>query len=243
MAASESSNNITKNSQIQNLGITENHQAFKKLLFCSILIVAATFSTLFGLMHYIDINPLNDLHANVNFTYAGVSLIIFLNTRNQSKNFQLKVLIFLIASHITFTSAFINVEDDKFRGIWFYLLILVTYILSDSKTGLAFTFAALATMTSIKLTLAPGISDITFTSMMIGLVIMGLIVQVFTSRVKEYVDLLNKKNEQLLELAKLDSLTGIYNSRKIQKKPVKTGFFRFLLGGGAGRRFGSHNSN
>ena len=191
----------------------DNHLAFKKRLFSSLIYVSMIFSALFGVMHYLQINLLNDFHANVNFLYSATNALIIIALRTEKIPFQLSVLIYLVASLLTFTSAYLNITEDQFRGIWFYLLAFVAYIVADNKTGKAIPLISLFIMLVCQYFSSVQFSGITFTSMFIGLFIFGLITQAFTQRVRDYVELLNEQNQQLNELAKLDHLTGIFNSR------------------------------
>ena len=190
-----------------------DHLAYRHHLFAVILAVAMVFSVLFGLLHDLDINPITELHANVNYSYSFVCLLVLLSLRHSTAYFQFKFSIFLIASHLTFTSALINVPDDQFRAIWFYLLVLVAYILGGSKHGIVTIIAALITLITSSMMSNLGISEISLTSIIIGLVIFGLITQVYTSRVMLYASLLTNKNQLLEKLAKEDPLTGIMNAR------------------------------
>lgn len=196
-----------------NDSINSDHFAFRQRLFMNILSVAMVFSMLFGVLHDLDINPITELHANVNYVYSFICLLVLLSLRHSDAHFQLKISIFLIASHLTFTSALINVPDDQFRAIWFFLLVLVAYILGDCSSGIITTGIALITLIVINQLTDLGFSDITFTSIILGLVILGFIAHSFTKRAVYYASLLADKNQLLEKLAKEDPLTGIMNAR------------------------------
>ena len=194
-------------------GESIDYETFRKLVFTSIIIVASIFAFLFGLMHDLDINPISDVHAKVNYFYSATSILMLLYTRLKPDCFHKMVLPFLITSHITFSSALINVPDDQFRAIWFYLLVLVAYMLDGTKTGIFFTLAAIFTILFLNSKVNLYLTDVTLMSIILGLVILSLIARAFTKKATMYARLVEDQNIKLIKLAREDSLTGILNAR------------------------------
>ena len=127
--------------------------------------------------------------------------------------FRLYIFLFLIASHITFTSALINVVDDQFRAIWLYFLVLIAYMLAGRIVGITTTAIVMCTLLVINQLNMHNFSSITFTSILFGLIILSALSQVYTGRAIHHAKLLRKQNKQLEQLANEDSLTGIMNAR------------------------------
>lgn len=159
-----------------------DYETFRNRIFSSVLIIASLFAFLFGLMHDLDINPISDIHSKVNYFYSatGISMLIYI--RLKPGCFHKMVFPFLIASHITFTSALINVPDDQFRAIWFYLLVLVAYMLDGSKSGILFTVAAMITTLAAHALVSLQLTDVTLVSIVFGLFILSWISHAFTKK-------------------------------------------------------------
>lgn len=199
------------------VGSSDDYSIFRTRTFTAIMMVAMVFAALFGVMHDTGVNPLNDFHARMNYVYAGSSLLLLLGLRRLPDRINLFLAIFLLLSHLTFTSAFINVPADQFRPIWFYLLVLVSYMLAGPGAGIIMTVAALATMLWVSLVMETGLSSVTLTSALLGLIILSLIAQTFSRRSLHYARLVEEKNRQLEKLVNEDPLTGIMNARSFHE--------------------------
>lgn len=191
----------------------KDYEAFRKRVFISILFVASIFAFLFGLMHDMKINLIGHVHAKVNYFYSVISISILIYIYRKPECFHKMVFPFLITSHMTFTSALINVPDDQFRAIWFYLLVLVAYMLDGTKTGVAFTVAAVVTILIANSLTELLLAEVTLVSIMLGLIILSLIAQAFTKKSLLYARMIEDQNIQLVKLAREDPLTGILNAR------------------------------
>lgn len=200
-------------SQSSHSDLSSDYEVFRRRVFMSILWVAAIFALLFGIMHDLKINLIDDIHAKVNYIYSAVCVAVFLLLKSDKKYFLPSISIFLIASHLTFTSALLNVPTDEFRAIWFYLLVLVAYMLDGAKTGMISVFAAIVTILGANYFTELQLSHVALNSIILGLVILGVIAHVFTNRATLYARLVEEKNIQLEKLAKEDPLTSIMNAR------------------------------
>lgn len=189
------------------------HTTFRESLFLVTLNVATVISLLFSVLHFTDINTLNPFHANINVGYAFINALLILNVKARESHSQINIWVFLFVSQLTFTSTYLSISEDQLRGIWFYLLILVSYILAGTRAGQLIVLASVTTMVIGQFFLEKQLTEVRFTTLLGGTIIFGVLVQVFTERVHRYIDLLKAKNQQLNELAKLDPLTGILNSR------------------------------
>lgn len=191
----------------------EEYLAFRFRLFNMMMLIAAIFALAFGVMHDLDINPISNFHAKVDYAYSLSTLTLIFLLRKSKSSFNLTLLLFLTISFLTFTSALINVPADEFRAIWFYLLVFAAYTLGGSSTGLAITFFSIFALLVVNF-LYPGhmSANATF-SAVLGLVIFSLISFVFTQKSTEYAEALIRKNAQLHTMAGKDPLTNVYNTR------------------------------
>ena len=186
---------------------------FRRRILIYIVSVAAVFSLLFGILHDLDLNPLNDWHANVNYFYSAVSVLMLLFVWRKPEGFHHIVLPFLVASHLTFTSALWTVPEDQFRAIWFYLLILVAFMIGGSRMGYGFTLAALATVLVADTATDLQLTDISVVSIVVGLVILSLISNTFVTKATAYSQLIETQSRRFIRLAREDHLTGVLNAR------------------------------
>ena len=191
----------------------------------SILVIAAVSSALFGVMHDLRINDIGPIHSKVDYAYAifSIGLIFFL--RLSKDNYKKGIHLFFIASIITFTSALVFVLHDQFRLIWFYLLVIVVFILSNSSKGMLYTFISMAIIVTCNTFIDLKLSQEAIKSATIGLIICAFLLKVYTDKVTNYENILNDNNRELKLLATTDGLTGIINRRyfdEVSKKYFET---------------------
>jgi diguanylate cyclase (GGDEF)-like protein len=191
----------------------EEYLAFRFRLFNMMMLVAAVFALLFGAMHDLGINPINDFHAKVDYLYSLTTLTLILLLRRSKDSFNLIMHLFLIASFATFVSAFINVPQDEFRAIWFFLLVFAAYTLGGTAIGAWMTLSSTFAIIFINLMYPGLISANAIFSVVLGLIIFSLISFVFTQKSTEYAEALIRKNAELHTMAGRDPLTGIFNTR------------------------------
>jgi diguanylate cyclase (GGDEF)-like protein len=191
----------------------DEYLAFRFRLFNLIMLVAATFALVFGVMHDLDINPISNFHAKVDYAYSLSTLVLLLMLRKSKSSFNFILPIFIAISFFTFVSALINVPADEFRAIWFYLLVFAVYALGGSAMGLVTTFFSIFAIILVNF-LYPGhmSANATF-SAVLGLMIFSLLSFVFTQKSTEYAEALIRKNSQLHKMAGKDPLTNVYNTR------------------------------
>jgi len=186
---------------------------FRRSLLRAVLLIAALFAGLFGLLFDLGLNDIGRFHANVDYVYATTSLALLLGLLAGWLRQGLVLQLFLLASFLTFVSALLNVPVDQFRGIWFYVLVFVAYMLSGSVAGIAYTGASILTVAAAASGMDLLLNDETLVSMIIGLVIFSLLSFVYSRQTLCYAGLIETKNQELAYLASRDPLTGILNGR------------------------------
>jgi diguanylate cyclase (GGDEF)-like protein len=186
---------------------------FRRGLLSAVLPIAALFAALFGVLFDLGLNDIGRFHANVDYVYATVSLALLLALLAGWLRQGLVLQLFLLASFLTFVSALVNVPIDQFRGIWFYLLVFVAYMLSGSAAGMAYTGASILAIAAAASAMELLLNDETLVSMVIGLLIFSLLSFVYARQTLCYAGLIESKNQELAYLANRDPLTGILNGR------------------------------
>jgi diguanylate cyclase (GGDEF)-like protein len=179
----------------------------------SVLIIVAFFSVLFGIMSDLGINDIGAIHAKVDYFYGAFAVLLMIYLRLSKDNYTIASHALLIVSTLTFFSALINVTQDEFRIIWFYLMIFLAYMLNGSKSGILYTAVSVAVILGSHFFLDLQLSQIAINSAVLGLVIGSFLSYFYTKKISDYEKTLQEKNETLELLASTDGLTGIMNKR------------------------------
>jgi signal transduction histidine kinase len=194
---------------------------FKFRLINTVMIIIIITSSLFGTLHYLGVTPIGDFHANVNFLFAASNLFLMLWLRHNKESYEYIVFLMLLSSIIDFTSALIMVTNDEFRIMWFYITVFLAFF-----TGGLFYGYLTAIVSGLVILVADAffdlhLSDLAITTAITGLFILTLTVQVYTkkmidlensllalndtlhSKVKEGIDNIRKKDEYMLQQARM----------------------------------------
>lgn len=191
----------------------EAYLAFRFRLFNMMMLVAASFALVFGAMHDLEINPISNFHAKVDYVYSMITLSLIFLLRRSKSSFNLILFFFLASSFLTFLSALINVPNDEFRAIWFYLLVFAAYTLGGCNTGMILTIFSISAIMLANFIYPGDMSANATFSAVLGLMIFSLISYVFTRKSTEFAEALMRKNIQLHAMASKDPMTNIYNTR------------------------------
>jgi len=194
-------------------GDDETLLKFKFKMMNSVLVIIAFFSVLFGLMSDLGINDIGVLHAKVDYVYGSFAVLLMIFLRRSKTNYTVASHAILIASTATFFSALVNVPQDEFRIIWFYLMIFLAYMLNGSRSGLFYTVASIVIILGSHYFFDLKLSQVAINSAVLGLVIGSFLSHVYTKKIGDYEKTLHEKNEMLKLLASTDGLTGIMNKR------------------------------
>jgi len=198
-------------------GEDEDLLKFKFRMINSILVIAAFFTALFGVLSDLGINDIGPIHSKVDYVYSFLLLMLVLFLRRSKNNYKITANLLLVFSLITFTSALIFVPQDEFRMIWFYLLVFVAYMLNGTLGGMLFTIASIAVILTAHFFLELELSQTAINSSVLGLVIGSFLSRIYTNKITDYENSLHEKNTALGILASTDDLTGIMNRRIFKK--------------------------
>jgi len=191
----------------------EDLLAYKFKMLNMILIVTAVFTFLFAVLSDLGINYIGPIHSKVDYAFSFSSIVLLILLRSSKVNYQLSAYGLLFIALIACTSALINVPQDEFRIIWFYLLVFAAYIITDIRGGIFITAASMVIIVTVNMFYELQLSDYAINSATLGLLFASLLFYSYTKKIDNYESSLFQKNRSLKRLASTDSLTGIMNRR------------------------------
>ncbi len=194
---------------------------FKFRLINTIMLIIIFTSTLFGLLHYLDLAPLGDFHANANFLFAFSNLIFIVWLRLSKDSYDLVVALMIISALATFTSALITIPNDEFRIMWFYITVFLAFFTGGILYGYITAAASILIILVSNYLFDLNLSPLAITTAVTGLLILTITVKVYTQKmidlersliaindslqteVTSTVEEIQKKDELMLQQARL----------------------------------------
>jgi signal transduction histidine kinase/ActR/RegA family two-component response regulator len=178
-------------------GFDSSINQFKLRILYSVMLIAAVFSLLFGLLSDLGINDIGSIHSKVDYVYSFVSCVLMVLLYKRCCHHQRIAWIFLLTSLLVFVSALSFVTQDEFRIIWFYFLIYVTYILLGTRAGALMSIATLVSIIACNLLLELHLSENAMMTAVLGLLIASLLNYVYTVQMERYESQLKSTIDQL----------------------------------------------
>lgn len=192
---------------------SEEFLAFRFRLLNTMMLAGIVFTTLFVILDALGWVHLGGIqrYVTVCAVFCTAGLMAFLRGRKAQFN---RVAIGIVALYfVTFLAAYILVEEDRLRLIWFFVLVPFCYVLSGQIAGIAITALTLLTVILGNRFLSqpylPG-NLITFS---IGMLVSSFVFSAYTSRALSYFERMTANHARLTELALQDPLTGALNAR------------------------------
>jgi len=170
---------------------------FKFRLINTVMVIIVFTSTLFGLLHYLNLAPLGDFHANANFVFAFSNLVFIFWLRASKSSYDTIVTFMLISALTTFTSALITIPNDEFRIMWFYITVFLAFF-----TG-GIWYGYITATTSILIILVSNalfdlnLSALAITTAVTGLIILTITVKAYTKKMIDLENFLLSLNDSL----------------------------------------------
>lgn len=192
---------------------TSQVSEFRFRVFSTVLLVATVFAPIFTVLHYLDEVDINDFQANVDLFYGVFSLLLWLSFRRSHSNYFLYALLFVFFSFFVFVSALIFAVHDEFRAIWFYLLVMISFVLLPRKWGDIFALLSIMALLLGYNFFETGMSEDAIFSSVLAMLPFVLILRAYAKQSDKQVFELSEKNFKLVELASKDELTNSYNRR------------------------------
>ncbi len=159
---------------------------FKFRLLNTIMLVIVFTSTLFSLLHYLDLAPIGNIHANANFLFAATNFLLIIWLRASKTSYDHIVPLMILSALATFTSALITVPNDEFRIMWFYITVFLAFFTGGVLYGYI-----TAVMSILIILIANALFDLHLSSLAITTAVTGLIILTITVKVytKKMIDL------------------------------------------------------
>ena len=178
-------------------GSDETQLQFQFRMLNGMALIVAVFSYVFAILNRLHINYIGGFQETVDYVFGSGLLLGLLMLRSSKESYQ-KVLYFILTiSLITFTSVLVNVPQDEFRVIWFYLLIFVSYNLGGVATGNIYSGLSLFIVIALNLAMNLHISSVAMTSAVFGMIIAMLVSRIYSKKVQEYEETLLQQKKIL----------------------------------------------
>ena len=192
---------------------SEEYLEFRFRLLNTMMLAGVVFSTLFVALDALGWVRLGAVQRGVTVVavFCTAGMMLFLRGRKPQFN---RIAVSVIALYfLTFLAAYVFVEEDRLRVIWFFVLVPFCYVLLGRRAGVALTVLSLLTVTlGNRFLLQPYLPGnlITFS---IGMLVTSFVFFSYTSRALSYFDRMTANYARLTELALHDPLTGALNAR------------------------------
>ncbi|MDD2700977.1 MAG: GGDEF domain-containing protein [Sideroxydans sp.] len=188
-------------------------QAFRTRLLNAAMLASVVSSLLFIALELAGINSLGEKQLSATIVHALVCVGVIRFTWHQPSRFMAGAIVGLLSAYLVFTTAVIWVVADEFRMIWYFILVACSYMLLGIRFGLAVTALSIITIAVIKFGGHSTISDNAFFTFTLSLLVASAITYALVMLNRNYHAQLDAKSRQLQNLANLDPLTGVWNSR------------------------------
>jgi len=170
---------------------------FKFRLLNSIMFIIVFTSTLFGILHYAKVLDLTDLHANANFAFAAVNFVLILWLRKEKYAYSTIMLLMILSALLTFTSALINVTNDEFRIMWFYITIILAFITGGIWYGYIAAFLSITIILVCNHFFDLHLSGQSINTAIVGIIILAITIKIYTHKMLDLEDALLSMNKSL----------------------------------------------
>ena len=194
---------------------------FKFRLINTIMAVIVITATAFFFLHYLDIAPIGNFHANVNLFFAVTNALLIFWLRKDKDVYNKAVTLLLVSSLITFTSALITIPGDELRIIWFYITVFLAFFAGGIIYGYLTAASSITIILVSNAFFDLHLSELAISTAILGLVLLTIAIKVYTQKmidlenalttlnnslhaqVEHNVDELRKKDEAMLQQARL----------------------------------------
>ena len=181
---------------IFDIHLSYDRKKIELLKYINILIVV--YSILLPSINYIRVGPADLIQDKVLAFYAFVGLVTYFLIKKQPRKYKRYLLITIGGSFVTFTSALIFAPEDGFRGIWFFLIIYVSYYVGNVRIGFLASLISFAIIIIYYYSQMNTLSTQTFISILVSLSILTHLSYYFVSILTESENKLKIQNGELL---------------------------------------------
>lgn len=196
-----------------NFSQKDEYDQFRVRLLFAILFFSAFSSVFFIAADYFSINPMADKHLLVIKIHLASVFISVTLLYNHKERFLVVGVPYAVLCFGVFVSAMLYVPDDEIRILWFFLNIPAIYILLGQAAGIFVTILSVIAILTVNGFLTEPYSPNAIATSMVGLIYISAFFYAYTSKSISYYLRMKQSNEQLIEIATKDPLTGILNAR------------------------------
>jgi C4-dicarboxylate-specific signal transduction histidine kinase len=161
------------------------------------MFIVVVSATMFAFLGWSGLNPIGEVQSNVNFAYAMTTLLLVFVLRGSRERYALVMHTLLATSLMTCISLLIAVPHDESRVIWYYLLVVVSYILGGVAVGTLYTLLSIGLILLTGLFFDLHLSKIGINTTLFGLVILSMLVRLYRQKVSEYEEILTEQKKML----------------------------------------------
>ena len=193
--------------------LDDKDSVFKHGLLFRIMAISATLTALFALLNVFGLHDMGIPQRNFNFFFSLSNFIILLLLSNNKIKFLPACCCFFMLCYLGSISAVVNVVEDEFRAIWFFLTIFFAFMLTGVFIGFVIMTCSVIALFSIQIFVTETYSELSFISILIALTFFSMSLNSFTKQMEKYRQQLRKQSKELHYLANKDPLTVVLNSQ------------------------------
>lgn len=188
-------------------------QAFRTKLLNAAMLTGIVSTLLFTVFELTGLNSLGEKQLTATIFHGMVCAGVILFMRRAPSRFKAAAIVAMLSAYLVFTTAVVWVVADEFRMIWYFILMACAYLLLGVRVGLAVTALSIVTIATAKFGGYSPISDNAFFTFTLSLFVASAITYALVMLNRKFHAQLDEKNRQLQNLADIDPLTGVWNSR------------------------------
>ncbi|TYK66425.1 GGDEF domain-containing protein [Colwellia echini] len=193
--------------------LDNNDSIFKRSLLLRIMAIAGSLTAVFALLNVFGLHDMGTAQRDFNFFFSVSNFILFIILQKRVVSFVTACSLFLPLCYVGCIAAIINVPEDAFRAIWFFLTIFYAYMLSGVLAGYTLTISAIIGLGMIQAFVEETYSELSFVSVVIALIFFSLSLSAFAKQMEKHRKQLRKQSRELHYLANKDPLTDVLNSK------------------------------
>ncbi|MDH5465497.1 MAG: GGDEF domain-containing protein, partial [Thiovulaceae bacterium] len=184
---------------------------FTTLMIMIMLITAYSF--IYAVLNLTGLDDLGVKQSIVNFFQTLVGIGLFFYLRKSKDNYSKALYVLFVMLFIAFSLTLVFVPNDEFRVIWFFVLVIGSYIVGDIFLGVITSITGLIVIGVLNTLFELNISDVAMFSIVGSYIVVSFFMFAYTKRMDRFQEELIEKKNMMEKLATFDALTGIMNRR------------------------------
>ena len=195
------------------LGHYEPMKQFRIKMLKVVILFVASFAFLFSLLDWLGLHQMGFDMRMIDLVFGSLSLTAFFILMKWEESYNLVLYVLILISFLVFSFTYFLVPQDGFRYIWFFILVMMTFMLHSIRLGLSVAFFSGLFFILTFFSDSDSSGHLGKMTALISLIMLTLAIYFYSRRIQSYEEELWEKNQELERLATHDSLTGIMNRR------------------------------